>query len=50
MVWQVMTKEVVEIVSKMEENMSIPMRTLQKLSGSNFYNVISKGDFGEARK
>jgi hypothetical protein len=28
-IWQVMTKEVDEIVSKMEENMSSPMRTFQ---------------------
>jgi len=43
-------KEIAKIVSKMEENMNSPMRTLQKLSGSNFYNVISKEDFGEARR
>jgi len=49
-VWQVVTKEIVKIVSKMEENMSSPMRTLQKLSASYFYNVISKEDFGEARR
>jgi len=47
--WQVMTKEVGEIVFEMEENMSNPMRTLQELCGSNFCNVIGKGDFGEAK-
>jgi len=34
----------------MEENMSSPMRTFQELCGSDFYNVIGKGDFGEVRK
>jgi len=34
----------------MEENMSSPMKTLQELCGSYFYNVIGKGDFGEARR
>jgi hypothetical protein len=45
-----MTKEVGEIVFEMEENMSNPMRTIQKLCGSNFCNAIGKGDFGEARR
>jgi hypothetical protein len=26
------------------------MKTLQELWGSYFYNVINKGDFGEARR
>ncbi len=45
-----MTKEVGEIISEMEENMNIPMKILQELCGSNFCNVIGKGDFGEAKK
>jgi hypothetical protein len=40
-------KEVGEIVSEVEENMSSPMKILQRLCGSDFYNVIDKGDFGE---
>jgi hypothetical protein len=48
--WQVMTKEVGEIVSEMEENMSSPMRTFQELCGLDLCNVISKKDFGEARR
>jgi len=43
-------KEIAKIVSKMEENMSSPMKTLQKLNGLDFYNVINKEDFGEARR
>ncbi len=34
----------------MQENMSNPMKTLQKLYGLDFCNLIGKGDFGEARK
>jgi hypothetical protein len=45
-----MTKEVGEIVFEMEENMSSPMKTLQELYGSNFCNVIGKGDFEETRR
>jgi len=45
-----MMKEVGEIVFEMEKNMSNPMRIIQKLYGSNFYNAIGKGDFGEARR
>ncbi len=48
--WQVMTKEVGEIVFEMEENMSNPMRILQNLCGSNFYKVIGKRDFEEMRR
>jgi hypothetical protein len=45
--WQIVTKEVGEIVSKMEKNMSNPMRTLQELCELDFCNVISKGDLGK---
>jgi hypothetical protein len=46
----VMTKEVGEIVFEMEKNLNNPMRTLQKLCGSNFYKMIGKGDFGEVMR
>ncbi len=45
-----MTKEVGEIVFEMEKNLNNPMRTLQKLCGSNFYKMIGKGDFGEVMR
>jgi len=45
-----MTKEVGEIVFEMDENMNSPMKTLQEFCGSNFCNVIGKGDFGEAKR
>jgi hypothetical protein len=48
--WQVMMKEVGEIISEMEDNMNNPMKILQKFCESNFYKVIGKGDFEEMKR
>jgi hypothetical protein len=48
--WQVMTKEVSEIVSKMEKKYEHPNDNSSRLYGSDFCKVIGKGDFGEARR
>jgi hypothetical protein len=44
-----MTKEVGEIISKMEENMSSPIKTFQSFANL-IYKVIGKGDFEEMRR
>ncbi len=46
---QNMTKEVSEIIYEMEEKHEQPNENSSKLCGSNFYKVISKGDFEEMR-